>query len=98
CEDFKVDGTAKTVELVIQNGMGQDLSSFTVTIAGTCVSVPTAGVNGDTLSDGEKDRFVISCTNPEDLGSRFKEDIVIGYTAKSGIAHNVTGSLTSQVE
>jgi len=96
CEDFKVDGTAKTVELVIQNGMGQDLNPITISIAGACVgSAPDP--DGDGLLDGEKDTFVIACAS-DIIGSKFKEDIKIGYTAESGLSHNVTGSLTTQIE
>jgi len=98
CEDFKVDGDAGTVELVIQNGMGQDLYPINIYIGEACDGSGTEP-DGDGLVDGEKDTFTITCNPLTPLtGSRFKEDVIIEYTAESGLAHNVTGDLTSQVE
>jgi len=95
CNDFKVE--TNTVTLVITNGMGEDLNPFNVTIAGACASVAKAGNNGDALSDGEKDTFVITCTTPI-TGSKFKEDITMQYTSESGLSHTKTGSISTQVE
>lgn len=97
CTDFKVDGTLGEVTLVIQNGMGQDLNSFNVTIAGSCGSDATPDPDGDGLTDGEEDIFVINCTKTI-TGSKFKEDIVIQYKSESGLDHTITGSISSQVE
>ncbi len=97
CEDFKVEGDPDNkVTLVIQNGMGQDLNPITVFVGGAC-NGSISGVGG--LTDGEKETFVITC-NPLTplISSRFKEDITIEYKAESGLYHNVTGSLTTQVE
>jgi len=95
CNDFKVE--ANKVTLVITNGMGEDLNSFNVTIGGACGSAATPGNNGDALSDGEKDTFVINCTTPI-TSSKFKEDITIQYTSESGLSHIKTGSISTQVE
>ena len=97
CEDFKVAGDpVNQVTLVIQNGMGQDLTGITISIAGACDGTTLGGL---VLPDGEKDTFVIDC-NPLTpiIGSRFKEDINIEYTAESGLSHNITGDITSQIE
>jgi len=99
CNDFKVVGIDPVtgfgeVTLVITNGMGEDLSPFTVTIAGDCVGSATA-VDG--LVDGEKDIVVIACTVPI-TGSKFKEDIVMTYEGESGLSHTKTGSISTQVE
>ena len=97
CEDFKVDGTANTVTLVIQNGMGKDLNPITISVGGACDGSAT-DPDGDGLLDGEKDIFVINCLS-DITGSKFKEDIRIEYTSESsGLSHNVTGDLTSQIE
>ena len=99
CTDFKVVGTDPTtsfgeVTLVIQNGMGQDLSLFNVSIAGDCVGEELA-VDG--LVDGEKETIVINCVS-DITGSKFKEDIAISYTGESGLSHTKTGSISTQVE
>jgi len=94
CNDFKVDGTADTVTLVITNGMGEDLNPFNVSIAGDCVGDALA-VNG--LVDGEKETIIINCAS-DITGSKFKEDITMQYTSESGLSHTKTGSISTQVE
>ncbi len=94
CNDFKVDGTADTVTLVITNGMGEDLNPFNVSIAGDCVGDALA-VDG--LVDGEKETIIISCAS-DITGSKFKEDITMQYTSESGLSHTKTGSISTQVE
>ena len=96
CEDFKVEGDPiNRVTLVIQNGMGKDLNPIAISIGGACDGSTLGGL---ALTDGEKETFVIDCANPI-IGSKFKEDIRIEYTSESsGLSHNVTGDLTSQVE
>jgi len=93
CTDFKVDGTANTVTLVIRNGMGEDLNPFNVSIAGDCVGEESAT---DGLVDGEQETIVISCGDI--TGSKFKEDIVMTYTGESGLSHTKAGSISAQVE
>jgi len=93
CTDFKVDGAAGTVTLVIRNGMGEDLNPFNVSIAGGCVGEAFA-VGG--LVDGEQETIVINCSSI--TGSKFKEDISMMYTGESGLSHTKTGSISAQVE
>ena len=94
CIDFKVDGTANTVTLVIQNGMGQDLNSINVSVGGACNGW-TAG--DGSLTDTEKETFII--TNCGDItGSKFNEDITVSYTSGEGISHTITGTISTRVE
>ena len=83
-------------EAHIQNGMGKDLTNITISIGVVCnwkTLLPDL-----VLPDGEKDNFLITCVGPI-IGSRFKEDISIEYTAGSGgLSHNITGDLTTQIE
>jgi hypothetical protein len=98
CDDFKV-GT-DTVQLVLRNGMGDDLSAVTVATAG-CTADSNA--NGDdTWSDGSViggsgGVTLTSCSNGA-LGARFKQDVTVTYTSSAGVTHTVTGLVTSKVE
>ncbi|MBU4284228.1 MAG: hypothetical protein KKA61_02770 [Nanoarchaeota archaeon] len=94
CTDFKVDGTANTVTLVIRNGIGEDLNPFSVSIAGDCVGGASAT---DGLVDGEQETIVISCGS-DITSTKFKEDIIMTYTGESLLPHTKTGSISTQVE
>ena len=96
CDDFKVDGTAGTVQLLLRNGMGNDLTGVTVDVTeGTCAqATPGAWDDGTVL--GGATGITLSCTGIS--GSQFKGDVIVTYTGSSGIDHTVTGSLTTRVE
>ncbi len=98
CDDFKV-GTA-TVDLVLRNGMGDDLTLVDVGISG-CTDDPEADGVADTWTDGtvldSPGIQLTACTNGA-VGSRYKGDVVITYTTGAGLSHTVTGSITSRVE
>jgi len=94
CVDFKVDGGTNEITLVVRNGMGEDLNPFNISIAGDCNGV---GLALDGLNDGEQERITVNCTG-NITGTKFKEDITIGYTKESGISHVATGSISAQVQ
>ncbi len=92
CTDVTVNNAG--VSLVIQNGLGQNLNPFTISIPGCS---PASAVNG--LSDGEKETIALPCNPGLTTNSRFKNDIDIAYTPSApGISHTRKGSIVSQVE
>jgi uncharacterized protein (UPF0333 family) len=93
CSDFKVTSLNDQISLIIKNGMGEDLSSFSISIGGECVGSD----NVSTFIDGTEETFVIDCANIL-AGSRIKEDIFIYYTSEKGISHTKMGSIAARIE
>jgi|SRR3989344_1510403 len=99
CDDFKV--TAADVQLILRNGVGDDLSSVSVTVP-SCTTQDANADGDDSWVDGTvlgsaTGITLTGCTNGV-AGAKFKQDVVITYTGASGIPHSATGSLTSRVE
>ena len=99
-----------TGEFVVQNGLGQQVTLFNLTInapnQGTCTSagssVATSGA-GTTLTDGETEKITITCAagNFGTAGDRFKADLNVSYAEGSGsniLYHIKKGSIVSQIE
>ena len=92
---------ATQLTLVLRNGLGDDLTNVGVNVGTCAVQDPEADggdpwVDGDILDAVAGQIVLTTCTNGA-VGSRFKEEVNIFYTAGS-LAHNVTGSLTARVE
>ena len=98
CEDYKVNAT--TVQLILINGLGEDLTATNVAISGCTVSLEADGndawTDGSTLG-GADGITLAGCTNGA-AGSRFKEDVTVTYTTSSGISHSTVGQIISKVE
>ena len=108
CNDFKIDGSTDTVTLIVQNGLGSDMSLTSFTASGDCTSTD---VNGDlstcTMSGGACDsnsipdgaECQVDCTCQETLtsGGKAKVDITIVYTTGT-LPHTKTGQLTAPIE
>ena len=103
CDDFKV--TATTVQLIMRNGLGDDLADLDVVVLSCTKDVnadgnPVGGaddwVEGTLL--GGADGITLTACPAAAVGSKFKEDVVINYQTSSGITHAVTGTVTTQVE
>jgi len=98
CDDFKVN--ANTVQLILRNGMGEDLKSISVAIA-SCTA--DANADGDdswtdgSILGGDTGITLTTCSNGAS-GSRFKKDVSITYSGNAGINHTVTGIITTKVE
>ncbi len=95
CDDFVVrSGGDATV--ILRNGMGQSLSSVSLTIP-TC-TINTADA---TIADGATGTYTFTaCGAPGTLtaGSQFKQDMVFSYIGSGGLPHNKTGTLAVSVE
>ena len=92
CSDFKVSSNDQ-ISLIIKNGMGEDLSSFIISIGGECVGSDNVSI----FIDGTEEAFVIDCANIL-AGSRIKEDIFVYYTSEKGISHTKMGSIAARIE
>ena len=91
CLDHKA--TATTVEVVIQNSLGYDLSAITVK-AGDCgtSSSPAA------LSNGDKGTYTITCATPLS-GSKYNAQLNVSYTiTDTGLTHVNIGQITTRIE
>ncbi len=98
CDDFKM--TATSAQLILRNGMGDDLSAVKVSITG-CTDDPDASGddawNDGTVLGGSTGITLTGCSNGA-AGSRFRQDVTVTYTSGSGISHTVTGQITARVE
>ena len=98
CEDSKV--AAATVQLVLRNGMGDDLTAVNVVVSGCTASTEAnaddAWNDGDVL--GGADGITLTACSNGAAGSRFKQDVTVTYIGSAGISHTVTGTLTRMVE
>lgn len=98
CDDFKV--SAATAQLILRNGLGDDLTAVDVAISGCTDSAEADGDDAwnDAAVLGGSDGITLTgCTNGA-AGSRFKADVVVTYSSSSGINHSKTGSITTRVE
>lgn len=89
CTD--VVATSLEVYVTVQNGFGQSLSQFDVSVPGCGIG---SAVNG--LADGEKETVVIPICNFAGKRS-VKDTLLVTYTA-AGLQHNRVGSLSAPIE
>src|SRR3989344_5241513 len=88
------------IEMVIQNGMGISLTSFSVGLqnsGSTCDASPAA--TDATFSDGETIKLTITCALGTDTGAagdRFKGNLQINWTEGSG-ANALTRTKNGQI-
>ena len=96
CEDFKVSGGADTVQVLLVNGLGDDLTSVSIGV-GSCTEKSVSTWNdGDTLG-GDTGLTMENC-GTLDEGQRYEADIQINYTGSSEIEHTMTGQIRAEVE
>jgi hypothetical protein len=98
CDDFKVSTTG--ADLVLRNGLGNDLSAVDVAISGCTDSAEADGDDSwtdGTVLGGSDGISLTGCSNGA-TGARFKQDVTIVYTSSSGLNHTVTGTITAKVE
>jgi len=96
CEDFKI--TQNGADLILVNGLGDDLESVTVSLTGCTDEGPYDWNDGDILDEDTDGLLTFVCTDNGDEGSRYEGDITISYTGSSGISHVMTGQIRSEVE
>ncbi|MFH1376138.1 MAG: hypothetical protein ABIH25_00725 [Candidatus Woesearchaeota archaeon] len=95
CDDYKVDSNGVT--LVITNGLGKDLESFSITVLGdgACGEDSSQTVN---LNDGGRVILNIDCIEKPTPGMRFVRELQVNYNEIGGLDHNRLGDLSTMVE
>ena len=90
CTDFKI--TATTVDVVLRNGMGFDMTDVGIYVAGCTEDT------GNTLANGAQATLTATLCSLTS-GSKFSGDVNVTYTnADSGLTHKVQGSITGRVQ
>ena len=93
CADFNADSVTGNINLVIQNGMGDnvDFSALGVSAVGlNCTS------QSGLLNDGASQTYTFPCTGLT-AGGRLKADVTGTYTkGTSTLPHSFTGQLVTQ--
>ena len=90
CIDHKATGD--TIDLVIDNGMAQDLQNFSISMGGCTSSVSQSFQDAKQLTIQ-----LTNCDNGES-GARVKADINISFKSESGLSHTEIGQLITKVE
>ena len=92
CTDFKIDGSAQTVTVILRNGLGFDATNVIVSVTGCTDTAATILAN-----DAQAQIVGTSCALTS--GTKFSGDINITYTsADSLVIHKVQGSIKGKAE
>ena len=91
CLDFKI--TSDEVTIIISNSLGRDIKINNIT-AGNCSQTFNQG-----LDNGDKLEFVLSGCDNGEVGTNFKEDLIIEYTNEdSSFTKTVRGSIAGKIQ
>ena len=90
CIDHKA--TETTIDLVIDNGMAQDLKNFSISMSECTPS------NDLSFQDAKQITIKLTDCNNGDPGARIKADINISFKSESGLSHTEIGQLITKVE
>jgi len=102
CIDFKV--TVSGVEVILQNGLGNNInigSEMTIDAQELhgCIATAT-GI--PQILDGKSQSITIDLSaagcNSMTAGSKFKADMVFGYTPSGGTDHKKVGQIVAKIE
>jgi uncharacterized protein (UPF0333 family) len=103
CTDFKATATGNSIIVILQNGLGENLNSVTLSVANpnpTCTT--TFAPPNTAVADGGTQQFTISCGGTGwTAGTKFKSDLRISYTIGTGtnvISHTKVGQLVVGIE
>jgi uncharacterized protein (UPF0333 family) len=103
CTDFKASASTGSIIIELQNGLGENLNSVTLTIdnENPSCSGSTTFSGPSSMSDGDSTQFTLGC--PAGLpagsaGNKFKADLQIGYTITGGLSHTKVGQLVVGIE
>ncbi len=99
CEDFKV--TSSGAQLLLRNGKGENLNNVTVVVAGCDLSAEANGAatwTDGAILGGTDGITTANCPSTWTAGSKAKADVSIVYTSSSGLSHNATGQINTEVE
>ena len=104
CVDHRADGTTSTIDVILRNGLGFDVTGITVTIE-NCPTVAALAA-GDctlgqtTMNNGDQCTFrSAACVPALTSGGKYSGDITVVYTnAETGLAHTARGTITTRAE
>ena len=92
CIDHKVDGTASTLIVVIQNALGYDISGVSVSATGC-----TPDADPATLANGARGTYIVTLCGFS--GTKYSGDLTVDYTiAETGLTHKNKGSVVTKVD
>lgn len=113
CNEFKISATSAVpgiaapgdpeVLFILQNGMGKDITSVSLTMVGTQDAKCVGDISNitTTFTDGLNVAVGVDCdiapVDTPTVGSRFRSDITFTWTA-DGVQHTRTGRIVSEVE
>ncbi len=97
CTDFKLNGGADQLTVVLRNGLGFDTTGVGIYATGCTAST------GNALTNGQQNSFALTCaTTPSDVlssGSKYNGELNVTYTnADTNLGHKVQGAITGRVE
>jgi len=99
CTDFKVTAgatlTTGTVDVVLRNGLGFDMTLVTVAVGGC-----TAASSGPaTLSNGQQSTYTATGICTATAGSKYSGSLNVSYTnADTQLTHKAQGDITGRAE
>lgn len=98
CLDHKA--TPTTLEIVLQNSLGFDITVDNVKVGKCTPSGPKGALaNGAQLKLTPGGSGALSCTGIQTGVSKFNEEINVTYTiTETGIQHNSRGQITTRIE
>ncbi len=102
CNDFKLSTSG--AQLIMRNGMGDDLKNVSVIISGCTQSTEADGGFGavdDVWTDGTilggSDGITLTACGYT-AGQRVKTDVAVKYNTTEGVGHTRTGQLVGKAE
>lgn len=89
--------TTSAVTVVLQNGLGSDITIDTIGISVSGSSICSISP-GSSLQNGDKATYTVTSCSTGTSGNKFKGDVNFVYTDENSIQHTRAGSLTTQIE
>ena len=84
--------TTDTLDIVLQNDLGQDITITDITVTSCSFNSATA------LTSGNKNQFAFTGCSFGSSGAKLKSDIQITYRDEELIYHTKTGQLITRIE
>ena len=111
CTDFAASAASGDITVVLQNGLGEDLGTVTMSLANGNVAscngnflwntLTSGTITVTTFADGAATTFIKDCGAASVLakGTKFKGDLQVKYQIGSaGLQHNKVGQLVVGIE
>lgn len=99
CDNFKVDASDRSIQLILMNKMDDDLSDVSVAV-GACTTYEESDITwagGTILGDDDGIRLT-GCTDVGSAGRNYMASIIVSYKSNIGVEHSKIGRLVTNVE